>query len=147
MKPVVLCVLVAFIMAYQAGIPEEPSVLVNQISSNIQKITLLSKKCTHKNALLSASASNTWTHFNTNKQHASLWLSCQPPSCKGQSLCWELNRTAASYYRRCELLGLGWIYIPGLLSEVSWWKCKCASVENVRLLQQCLMPANFFYIL
>uniref|UniRef100_A0A3Q4N864 Syntaxin-7 n=1 Tax=Neolamprologus brichardi TaxID=32507 RepID=A0A3Q4N864_NEOBR len=31
-------------MAYQAGIPEEPSVLVNQISSNIQKITLLNSE-------------------------------------------------------------------------------------------------------
>ncbi|XP_039873416.1 syntaxin-7-like isoform X2 [Simochromis diagramma] len=31
-------------MAYQAGIPEEPSVLVNQISSNIQKITLLTSE-------------------------------------------------------------------------------------------------------
>lgn len=30
------------IMAYHAGIPEDPSALVHNISSNIQKLTLLS---------------------------------------------------------------------------------------------------------
>lgn len=35
-----------FIMAYYAGVPEEPSALVHSISSNIQKISLLSTEHT-----------------------------------------------------------------------------------------------------
>lgn len=36
------CVSAAFAMAYHAGIPEDPNVLVQNISSNIQRITVLS---------------------------------------------------------------------------------------------------------
>ncbi len=38
-----------FIMAYHAGIQEEPSALVDSIGSNIQKLTLLSNSYTHTN--------------------------------------------------------------------------------------------------
>ncbi|XP_053192571.1 syntaxin-7 [Scomber japonicus] len=39
-------------MAYQAGIPEEPSVLVNNISSNIQRLTLLTTELQRAVSLL-----------------------------------------------------------------------------------------------
>ncbi|XP_041661130.1 syntaxin-7 [Cheilinus undulatus] len=39
-------------MAYQAGIPQEPSALVNSISSNIQKITLLTSELQRAVSLL-----------------------------------------------------------------------------------------------
>uniref|UniRef100_A0A3P8RJM8 Syntaxin-7 n=1 Tax=Amphiprion percula TaxID=161767 RepID=A0A3P8RJM8_AMPPE len=52
MTPCDAVCLAAFIMAYQAGIPEEPSVLVNSISTNIQKITRLTSELQRTVSLL-----------------------------------------------------------------------------------------------
>ena len=58
------------IMAYRAGNPEDPSVLVQNISSSIQKLTLLSK--THTTHTIHRSLIVSWLQYVNDGRHVEI---------------------------------------------------------------------------